>query len=215
MPMRTLAARLALTFGLLCVAAAAAAGDASDAAVMRRLAQVRDAFARRADEEGYRLCPAPAIELADPPSFGRFDPDSNRVQVATWSRLAPEQRQRFENLAAHTRRRLQPRGERCSRRHHHYGLGLRPRPGALVAELPAGSRLAHLRRRDRCSPQLALAFWRERDPAVRGTDARDLPRYLQERSRRRCPPACRSRSISMTTSSPSRKAAATAGTKPT
>jgi hypothetical protein len=171
---RTVAARLALTFGLLCVAAAAGAGDASDAAVMRRLAQVRDAFARRADEEGYRLCPAPALELADPPSFGRFDPDSNRVQVATWSRLAPEQRQRFENLAAHTG------GHRSAAAMFEEGTY----GWVFVHELGHWWQSCRQATRPRSygaeagANRIALAFWRERDPQFA---ARMLAtfRYLQ------------------------------------
>ena len=174
MSIRTLAAHLALTFGLLCVAAAAGAGDASDAAVMRRLAQVRDAFARRADEEGYRLCPAPALELADPPSFGRFDPDSNRVQVATWSRLAPEQRQRFENLAAHTG------GHRSAAAMFEEGTY----GWVFVHELGHWWQSCRQATRPRSygaeagANRIALAFWRERDPQFA---ARMLAtfRYLQ------------------------------------
>jgi hypothetical protein len=171
---RTLAARLALACGLLCFAAAALAGDGADAAVTRRLAHVRDAFARRAAEEGYRLCPAPAIELADPASFGHFDPDSNRVQVATWSRLAPEQRQRFENLAAHT--------------------GGHSSAAALFAEGTYGWVFVHelghwwqscrqvTRPRsygaEAGANRIALAFWRERDPQL-AARMLDTFRYLQ------------------------------------
>ena len=132
---------------------------------------MRDAFARRADEEGYRLCPAPAIELADPPSFGRFDPDSNTVlQAASWSRLAPEQRQRFESLAAHTGgRRSAPAmfeegtyGWVFVHELAHWWQSCRQatRPRSYGAEAGAN--------------RIALAFWRERDPLSR-TDARDLP----------------------------------------
>jgi hypothetical protein len=99
--LRTVLACLVGLPGLLCIPAVAEEGGTSDPEIMARLTHVRDAFTRRADQEGYRLCPAPAIVLADPAWFGRFDPDHNTVQVATWSRLVPEQRQRFEALAEH------------------------------------------------------------------------------------------------------------------
>ena len=90
------------TLGLVWLGVAAAADSGADPAVVRRLTRERDAFIRRADQEGYRVCRPPKIELSDPVAFGRFDPDSNTVVMATWSRLTAEQRQRFASLAEHT-----------------------------------------------------------------------------------------------------------------
>ena len=94
--MRVFIASLALASGVLSGTAAHGADASTDAQVMKRLTHERDTFISRAHDEGYSVCPAPAIALGAPTSFGGFDPDSNTVQVATWDRLAPEQRQRFE-----------------------------------------------------------------------------------------------------------------------
>lgn len=73
--------------------------DASDAAVLARLTRLRAVFLKRIDEEGYALCPAPKIELADPPAFGRYVPERNVVLIASWSHLSVPQRQAFEVMA--------------------------------------------------------------------------------------------------------------------
>ncbi len=87
------------------LATAAATADpatTSDAAVAARLAHTRDTFVARASAEGYRVCAAPQITLADPAAFGRFDPETNSVLVATWSRLTAGQREGFASLAEHS-----------------------------------------------------------------------------------------------------------------
>jgi hypothetical protein len=157
---RTLLTLLAWFPGLGCGAAPPTA-PTPDPQVMARLTQVRDAFTRRADEEGYRVCPAPAIELAAPASLGRFDPDSNTVLMASWSRLSAEQRQRFESLAAHTGGRssapamFEDGTYRWAFVHElaHWWQTCRQlsRPRSYGAEAGAN--------------RIALAFWRERDPA--------------------------------------------------
>lgn len=95
-----------LRWGLLLLAASAAAAsptppaaDSSDAAVLARLAQLRAAFLHRIDEEGYRLCPAPQIELSDPPAFGRYLADRNVVLIGAWSHLSVQERGAFEEMA--------------------------------------------------------------------------------------------------------------------
>ncbi len=149
------------TLSLVCIVAAAA--DAvSDTAVVARLTRERDAFISRADQEGYRVCPAPRIELSDPGSFGRFDPESNAVVVATWSRLTAEQRQRFASLAEHTggRHSAQSMFEDGT-----YGW-------VFVHELGhwwQGCRQltrAHSYGEEAGANRIALAFWRMQDPAL-------------------------------------------------
>ncbi len=77
----------------------ARAADPSDAAVLRRLTRLRAAFLKRIDEEGYALCPAPQIELGDPPTFGRYLPERNVVLIGSWSHLSVPERQAFEEVA--------------------------------------------------------------------------------------------------------------------
>ena len=146
-----------VTVSLTCSAAATHAG--SDP--MARLTRERAAFIERADREGYRVCPAPKIELSDPEAFGRFDPERNTVVVATWSRLTPEQRQRFQSLAEHT---AAQRSAQATFEDGTYGwvfvheLGhwwqscrQLTRPNSYAEEAGAN--------------RIALAFWRKQDPA--------------------------------------------------
>jgi hypothetical protein len=141
--------------------AAQAAAD-SEPAVLARLRHTRDTFIRRAGEEGYRVCPAPVIALGDPPAFGRFDAQQNTLTVAVWSALAPAQRERFVNLAAHS--------------------GGHDTPAAMFADGIYGWVLVHelahwwqacrhsVRERsygaEAGANRIALAFWREQDPGL-------------------------------------------------
>ena len=174
MPIRKPVLPMAVMVGLACIAALPAAADTSDSQVMARLTQERDAFIRRAGEEGYRVCPAPKIELSDPASFGGFDPDSNSVQVATWSRLAPERRERFEKLAEHTGGHSTAEGMFADGTYGwvfvhelaHWWQSCRQvtRPRSYGAEDGAN--------------RIALAFWREHDPAFAARTLETF-RYLQ------------------------------------
>ncbi len=164
---------LACLSGAATGAAAAVGGlEPNDAAALARLMHTRDAFVRRASEEGYRVCPAPEIKLGDPALFAGFEPDSNTVQVATWGRLAPERRQRFENLAEHTGGSAQAMFEDGT-----YGW-------VFVHELGHWWQSCRQTTRPRTygaedgANRIALAFWREHD---RQFVARmlDTFRYLQ------------------------------------
>jgi hypothetical protein len=168
------------TLGLACLSAAATGAtaavgvDSTDPAVVAHLTQTRDAFVRRAREEGYHVCPVPAIELGDPTSFGGFEPDSNTVQVATWARLAPQRRQRFESLAEHT-------GGNSSAQEMFedgtYGW-------VFVHELAHWWQSCRQTTRPRTygaedgANRIALAFWREHDPQFVARML-DTFRYLQ------------------------------------
>ncbi len=137
----------------------AAAADA-DAAVLAQLTQLRDAFLRRIDAEGYKLCPAPHIELGDPASFGHFVPERNTVMVAAWTHLTPEERKGFEEMAqsmggdATGRSVFENGANRWVFVHElaHWWQACRhqTRPQSYAAENGAD--------------RIALAFWRERDP---------------------------------------------------
>jgi hypothetical protein len=172
-PLKTAAAAAAL-YGLLAGVATAAPGETSDSEVAARLVHERDAFIARADAEGYRVCPAPQIKLSDPASFGRFEPETNTVFVATWSRLTPEQRERFARLAEHS-------GGGASAvamfADGTYGW-------VFVHELGHWWQACRTLTREHSygaedgANRIALAFWREQDPALA---ARMLAtfRYLQ------------------------------------
>jgi hypothetical protein len=157
---RVFIASLALASCLLSGTAAHGADASTDAQVMKRLTHERDTFISRAHDEGYSVCPAPAIALGAPTSFGGFDPDSNTVQVATWDRLAPEQRQRFESLAEHTGGHTSAQAMFEDGTHgwvfvHELGhwwqaCRQQTRPRSYGAEDGAN--------------RIALAFWREQDP---------------------------------------------------
>ena len=137
----------------------AAAADA-DAAVLAQLTQLRDAFLRRIDAEGYKLCPAPQIELGDPAAFGHFVPERNTVMVAAWTHLTPEERKGFEEMAqsmggdATGRSVFENGANRWVFVHElaHWWQACRhqTRPQSYAAENGAD--------------RIALAFWRERDP---------------------------------------------------
>ncbi len=172
MPIRTAAVAAALS-GLSLVTAGAAPG-ASDAAVAARLAHTRDVFIARADAEGYRVCPAPQISLSDPPAFGRFDAESNTVLVATWTRLGPEQRERFVKLAARSGDRADAQAMFADGT---YGWVFVHELGHWWQACRKLTR-AHSYGEEAGANRIALAFWREQDP---GLAARmlDTFRYLQ------------------------------------
>ena len=128
--------------------------------MLAQLTQLRDAFLRRIDAEGYKLCPAPQIELGDPASFGHFVPERNTVMVGAWTHLAPEERQGFEAMAqsmggdATGRSVFENGANRWVFVHElaHWWQACRhqTRPQSYAAENGAD--------------RIALAFWRERDP---------------------------------------------------
>lgn len=78
---------------------AARSAPQGDAAALAALSGLRDAFIRRIDAEGYHPCPAPAIELGDPPNFGRYDRERNTLVIASWGHLAAPERRSFEDMA--------------------------------------------------------------------------------------------------------------------
>jgi hypothetical protein len=131
-----------------------------DAAVLAQLTQLRDAFLKRIDAEGYKPCPAPQIELGDPASFGHFVAERNTVLVAAWTHLQPEERKGFEEMAQSmggdaTGRSVFENGtNRWVFVHElaHWWQACRhqTRPQSYAAENGAD--------------RIALAFWRERDP---------------------------------------------------
>ncbi len=145
---------------ILIAAGTRAAGETSDAAVLARLTHERAAFIRRAFEEGYRACPAPLIKLGDPASFGGFDPDSNTVLVVTWSRLGPEQRQRFENLAEHVGG---GQGAQAMFEDGTYGWVFVHELGHWWQSCRQLTR-SHSYGAENGANRIALAFWREQDP---------------------------------------------------
>ncbi|HEY2809038.1 MAG TPA: hypothetical protein VGI91_09605 [Steroidobacteraceae bacterium] len=173
MPLKTVLAWVGMS-GLIGSAATAAPGETSDLEVTARLVHERHVFIARADAEGYRVCPAPQIKLADPASFGRFDPETNTVFVATWSRLSAAQRERFGSLAEHS------------------GGGASAE--AMFAEGTYGWVFVHelghwwqaCRKLTRVhsygaeggANRIALAFWREQDPEL-AARILDTFRYLQ------------------------------------
>jgi hypothetical protein len=153
---------LLLTSTAACLAADAPAAAAADKAALLPLVRTRDSFLRRASEEGYASCPGPGIELGLPPGLARFRPESNTVVVATWSRLEPEQRERYEHLAQ--------------------GLGDSQSAQAMFEDGTQRWLLVHelghwwqtcrqqVRRAsygaEDGANRIALAFWREQDPAL-------------------------------------------------
>ena len=141
-------------------AAPAAAAPDPEAAALAQLTQLRAAFLKRIDAEGYKLCPAPQIELGDPPSFGHFVAERNSVVVAAWTHLAPEERKGFEAMAQSmggeaTGRSVFENGTNRWVFVHELGhwwqaCRHQTRPHSYAAENGAD--------------RIALAFWRERDP---------------------------------------------------
>src|SRR5580692_2285446 len=84
--------------GLLIAGSASGAADAAqppqaDAALIRELGELRDAFVKRIDEEGYRPCPRPRIELGAVPAGGRYQPQRNLIIITPWSQLSAAQQQ--------------------------------------------------------------------------------------------------------------------------
>jgi hypothetical protein len=138
---------------------AAAAGD-SDAAVLAGLTQLRDAFIRRIGEEGYSPCPAPRVELADPPSFAHYLPERNTVSVAAWSQLTGAEKQGFEEMARNmggeaSARTLFENGTNRWLFVHELGHWWQNCRHASRAQAYAAENGAN---------RIALAFWREHDP---------------------------------------------------
>lgn len=131
----------------------------SDAALLGSLRQLRDVFLERIDEEGYKLCPAPKIELGDPPSFGQYLPERNTVVIGAWSHLASHERQGFEAMA-------QSMGGQASARSVFENGTNR---WVFVHELAHWWQTCrHMTRKDSYGEdnganRIALAFWRERD----------------------------------------------------
>ena len=142
------------------LAAAPAAAPEADAAVLAQLTQLRDAFLKRIDAEGYKLCPAPRIELGDPPSFGHFDAERNTLVVAAWTHLEPEERKGFEEMAqsmgagASGRAVFENGTNRWVFVHElgHWWQACRHQTRAQSYAAENGA------------DRIALAFWRERDP---------------------------------------------------
>jgi hypothetical protein len=136
------------------------ATDSSDAAVLARLTRLRAVFLKRIDEEGYALCPAPQIELADPPALGRYLPERNVVLIASWSHLSVPERQAFEEMAQSLGGQASARSVFENGTHRwvfvhelgHWWQACRhlTRPESYAAENGAN--------------RIALAFWREREP---------------------------------------------------
>ena len=134
--------------------------DSSDAALLARLTRLRAVFLKRIDEEGYALCPAPKIELADPPAFGRYLPERNVVLIASWSHLSVPERQAFEEMAQTLGGQGAARSVFENGTHRwvfvhelgHWWQACRhlTRPESYAAENGAN--------------RIALAFWREREP---------------------------------------------------
>jgi hypothetical protein len=131
----------------------------ADAALIGQLSALRDAFVRRIDEEGYRLCPRPRIELGATRAGGRYLPERNLILITAWSQLSAQQQQGFAGVP---------------------GPGA---PAAARAAYESGTyrwvfvqQLGHWWQdcRHMAAPQsyaalnganrMALAFWRERDP---------------------------------------------------
>lgn len=73
--------------------------EESDAAIVNRLTRLRDEFVQLVREEGFKPCAAPAIELGDPPAFGRYDARRNTVVIGQWSKLTAQEREGFEDNA--------------------------------------------------------------------------------------------------------------------
>jgi hypothetical protein len=141
-------------------AALPAQADSSDAALLARLTRLRTVFLKRIDEEGYALCPAPKIELADPPAFGRYLPERNVLLIASWSHLSVPERQAFEEMAQTLGGQGAARSVFENGTHRwvfvhelgHWWQACRhlTRPESYAAENGAN--------------RIALAFWREREP---------------------------------------------------
>ena len=149
-----------LTAGSAGVAADAVPPSRTDAALLRELGELRDAFVRRIDEEGYRLCPRPHIELGTGPAGGDYLSERNLIRITLWSQLSAQQRDGFAGVA-----------------------GAAGAPQAARAVYESGTyrwvfvqQLGHWWQdcRDMARPEsyaaqsganrMALAFWRERDP---------------------------------------------------
>jgi hypothetical protein len=134
--------------------------DDSDAAVLAQLTELRDAFVKRIGEEGYKICPAPQVELADPPSLARYVSERNSVSVAAWSHLTSTEKQGFEEMAQNMG------GEASARSVFENGTNR----WVFVHELGhwwqtcRHASQAHAYAQENGANRIALAFWRERDP---------------------------------------------------
>jgi hypothetical protein len=75
------------------------AQDPSNDALRAQLTALRDSFVDSINAAGFKpsLDP-PQIVLDNPPSFGRYDSDSNLIHIAAWSELGPDGEGRFARL---------------------------------------------------------------------------------------------------------------------
>jgi hypothetical protein len=125
---------------------------------------VRDAFIDRLAQDGfYCRLPAPAIVVADTPLFGEWEKNTDNLITPDWVQLKPEEQAVFTQLAGPGSTDKQARDIFEMEAHHwifivetvHWWEGCKQLTLKLTpyqAELQAA--------------RVALAYWRERDPAV-------------------------------------------------
>jgi hypothetical protein len=151
-----------------CLLIAGAAGAAAQAvppwqtgaALTRQLRALRDHFVRRIDEEGYRVCPRPRVELGAVPEAARYLPERNLILITPWWQLSAQQQQGLAGVPG-------PAGSPAAARAAYESGTYR---WVLVQELGHWWQdCRHMRRPPSYAAQsgasrMALAFWRERDP---------------------------------------------------
>jgi hypothetical protein len=155
---------MACVFACLLIAGGASAdplpASRADAALLRELGELRDAFVRRIDEEGYRVCPRPHLELGAGTAAGGYLPERNLIRITPWSQLSAQQQQALADVPG-------PAGSpRLARAVYESGTYR----WVFVQQL--GHWWQDCRHTDGARPYLAqsganrmaLAFWRERDP---------------------------------------------------
>lgn len=135
--------------------------DSDQAAVYRKLLDLRSDFIKRVRYEGYvPSLPAPKIVMGDPPTFGNYNAEKNVLYIAIWSKLTAAERQQFADIAKDLGPKATARGvfeagtDRWVFTHElgHWWQACQHKTRANSYEEEMGAN------------RIASAYWRERDP---------------------------------------------------
>jgi hypothetical protein len=81
-------------------AAPPASQTSSTDALMTQLLALRNSFVNQVKAEGFKpSLPPPQIVIDNPPSYGRYEDDSNTLHTSAWQTLPPDQEARFVRLS--------------------------------------------------------------------------------------------------------------------
>src|ERR1700722_2352600 len=81
-------------------AAPSASQTSSTDALMTQLVALRDSFVNQVKAEGFKpSLPPPQIVIDNPPSYGRYEDDSNILHTSAWQTLPPDEEERIVRLS--------------------------------------------------------------------------------------------------------------------